>query len=99
MEPYTLTATQALLKIRADELTVEAYAISLLNHISHLDLAVKAWAYLDVEYVLQQARSLDAVPKDERGPLHGIPIGIKDVMYTKGAVSRKREMGLVLRFV
>lgn len=89
MEPYNFTATQALLKIRADELTVEAYATSLLNHISHRDATIKAWAYLDAEHVLQQARGLDAVPKNERGPLHGIPIGIKDIMYTKGDVSHE----------
>lgn len=84
MEPYNLTASQALQKIRADELTIEAYAKSLLQRIKQRDDAVKAWAYLDPEYVIEQAKRLDEVPRDKRGPLHGIPIAIKDVMYTKG---------------
>lgn len=87
MEPYTLTASQALQKIRADELTIQAYAKSLLQRIKQRDDAVRAWAYLDPEYVIEQAKRLDEVPKDKRGPLHGLPIAIKDVMYTKGVLS------------
>lgn len=39
---------------------------------------------LDREAVLSQARALDMVPHDQRGPLHGLPIGIKDIMDTQG---------------
>jgi hypothetical protein len=38
----------------------------------------------DPELVLNQARILDQVPRDQRGPLHGVAIGIKDNMDTKG---------------
>jgi Asp-tRNA(Asn)/Glu-tRNA(Gln) amidotransferase A subunit family amidase len=82
-DPSRLTATQALALIRSNELTVEAYARSLLSRIESRDEAVKAWAYLNPEYVLEQARKLDAVPVEERGPLHGLPVGVKDVIYTK----------------
>jgi Asp-tRNA(Asn)/Glu-tRNA(Gln) amidotransferase A subunit family amidase len=41
---------------------------------------VHAWAFLDPELVLAQARALDAAPV--RGPLHGVPLGVKDVMDT-----------------
>jgi Asp-tRNA(Asn)/Glu-tRNA(Gln) amidotransferase A subunit family amidase len=34
--------------------------------------------------VEEYARSLDAIPQLERGPLHGIAIAVKDVIYTKG---------------
>ncbi|KAJ0420265.1 amidase signature domain-containing protein [Aspergillus carlsbadensis] len=82
-DPSRLTATQALALIRSNELSVESYARSLLARIESRDEAVKAWAYLDPEFVLEQARKLDAIPVEERGPLHGLPIGVKDVIYTK----------------
>ncbi|KAI1772059.1 glutamyl-tRNA amidotransferase subunit A [Hypoxylon cercidicola] len=83
MEPYQLTATQALSKFRDGSLTVEEYARSLLSRIEKRDAAVQAWAYLNPEYVIQQAKQLDAVPPEKRGPLHGVAIAIKDVIYTK----------------
>lgn len=82
--PYTLTASQALSLMRKGELKVEDYARSLLSRISQRDAQVKAWAHLDPDYVLEQARLLDQIPADQRGPLHGIAIGVKDVILTKG---------------
>ncbi|KAJ3477173.1 hypothetical protein NLG97_g8907 [Lecanicillium saksenae] len=81
---YRLTGSEALRSIHSGELTVEQLASSLLNHINKRDKYVKAWAYLDEEYVLDQARALDAVPMEKRGRLHGLPIAVKDVIYTKG---------------
>lgn len=75
-----LTATEFI----SSGLTVEQYAVSLLDRIKARDDAVQAWAYLDPEYVLAQARELDKISRDKRGPLHGVPIGVKDTMYTKG---------------
>jgi Asp-tRNA(Asn)/Glu-tRNA(Gln) amidotransferase A subunit family amidase len=39
-----------------------------------------AWAALDPEFARRQARALDAGPV--RGPLHGIPVGVKDIFDT-----------------
>lgn len=80
---YRLTATEVLAKIKAGEATVEEYARSLLGRIQERDDAVQAWAYLDPDYVIEQAKALDAVPPAERGPLHGVAIAVKDVIYTK----------------
>ncbi|KAH8695815.1 amidase signature domain-containing protein [Phaeosphaeriaceae sp. PMI808] len=80
---YKLTATEVLTKIRVGEISVEDYARSLLTRIEARDQAVQAWAYLDPKYVMKQARALDAVPVAERGPLHGVAIAVKDVIYTK----------------
>ncbi|KAF4854175.1 Glutamyl-tRNA(Gln) amidotransferase subunit A [Colletotrichum siamense] len=74
VEPYRLTATEVRAKIQAGELTVEAYARSLLSHIEKRDPIVKAWEYLDPEQVIAQAKKLDAIPKDQRGPLHGVAV-------------------------
>lgn len=81
---YQLTATEILVKIKNGEVTVEDYARSLLERIESRDEAVQAWAYLDPDYVIKQAQALDAVPHGERGPLHGVAIAVKDVIYTKG---------------
>jgi len=86
-EPYKLTASEALALMKKGDLTVEAYAKSLLARIAERDNIVKAWAYLDPEFVLAQARALDQVPPEKRGPLHGVPIAVKDVILTKGPLS------------
>ncbi|KIK58244.1 hypothetical protein GYMLUDRAFT_45463 [Collybiopsis luxurians FD-317 M1] len=80
---HRLTASKALQLIRTDQITVEEYARSLLKHVESRDSQVQAWACLDPDLVLSQARALDRVPKGERGPLHGMAIGVKDTMYTK----------------
>jgi len=38
----------------------------------------------DPELVLNEARALDLVAPDKRGPLHGLAVGVKDVMNTRG---------------
>lgn len=86
-DAYLLTASEALAKIRAGGMTVEGYVRSLLRRINVRDVDVGAWAYIDKDYILQQARALDKVPMSKRGPLHGMPIAIKDVIYTKGELS------------
>jgi Asp-tRNA(Asn)/Glu-tRNA(Gln) amidotransferase A subunit family amidase len=83
MESYLLTATECLEKFKDGSLTVEAYARSLLARIDQRDSAVKAWAYLDPEYVMEQARALDQIPPEKRGPLHGVSVAVKDIMHTK----------------
>ncbi|GIZ43979.1 hypothetical protein CKM354_000718800 [Cercospora kikuchii] len=83
IEPFRLTATEAIKAIGAGDLTVEDYARSLLDRIKERDDAVRAWIYLDGDQVLEQARALDRLPKEERGPLHGVAVAIKDVIYTK----------------
>lgn len=84
MEPYQLTATQVLAKYKDGSLTVEDYARSLLSRIEKRDAAVNAWAYLNPDLVIEQAKKLDQVPPEQRGPLHGVAVAVKDVIYTKG---------------
>jgi Asp-tRNA(Asn)/Glu-tRNA(Gln) amidotransferase A subunit family amidase len=82
-EPYRLTASQAQAKFADGSLTVEEYAKSLLSRVSSRDSIVNAWAYLKPELVLSRARELDQIPPEKRGPLHGVAIGVKDVILTK----------------
>lgn len=81
---YRLTATEVLAKVKANEVSVSEYAKSLLARIEARDELVQAWAYLNADHVLEQAKALDAIPSAERGPLHGVAIAVKDVIYTKG---------------
>lgn len=84
--PYRLTATEVVAKIQAGKLSVEQYAKSLLERIAERDPIVKGWAYLNPDLVLEQARKLDQIPPESRGPLHGVAIAVKDVIYTKGGL-------------
>jgi Asp-tRNA(Asn)/Glu-tRNA(Gln) amidotransferase A subunit family amidase len=86
-DPYRLTASQALALMKKGDLTVEDYAKSLLCRINERDHVVKAWAFLDPDFVLAQAKKLDQIPAEKRGPLHGVAVGVKDVILTKGKTS------------
>ncbi|KAM0417444.1 hypothetical protein ACHAPT_012593 [Fusarium lateritium] len=81
--PHKLTATQVLELLKNNAMTVETYARSLLDRIKENDDTVKAWAHLDPDFVLNQTRALDQIPEDQRGPLHGLAVGVKDIMDTK----------------
>lgn len=80
---WRLTATEAVSRIRRAELTVEEYTKSLLERVKQRDATVKAWVYLNQDLVLQRARELDQIPPSQRGSLHGLPVGVKDVILTK----------------
>lgn len=82
-EPWQLTAAEALPLLRTGELTAVRYAQSLLNRIQGRDQQVKAWVFLSPNLILQNAQKLDDIPVSRRGPLHGLPIAIKDIILTK----------------
>ncbi len=93
VEPYRLTATEVVAHIQSGKLSVEQYAQSLLARIAERDPIVKGWAYLNPEHVLEQARKLDQIPLESRGPLHGVAIAVKDVIYTKGMRCANKGVG------
>ncbi len=78
--PYELTAGQAARAIREQRLTSEQLVRSCLNRIAAQEPVLQAWAAIDAEHAMATARALDAQPA--RGPLHGVPIGVKDVIDT-----------------
>jgi len=51
-----------------------------LARIAERERDVQAWACIDPEHVLAQARARDA--EAPRGPLHGIPVAVKDIIDT-----------------
>jgi Asp-tRNA(Asn)/Glu-tRNA(Gln) amidotransferase A subunit family amidase len=76
----TLSATEAARRIARREITVEQLVRDCLDRIAQRDAEVQAWQYVDPEIAMAQARSLDRGAS--RGPLHGIPLGVKDVFET-----------------
>ena len=75
-----LSASEMARMIARGELSSEAVVSACLARIEERDSVVRAWAYLDPDLALQQARARDREPN--RGPLHGVPIGVKDVIDT-----------------
>lgn len=81
MNPAQLTAAQAARLIQAGKLKSEDLVKACLERIVQRDAEVKAWTCHDAELALRQARELDRAG-GPRGPLHGIPVGVKDVIDT-----------------
>jgi len=79
-EPYELTACQALAELRGRRLSSEELIASCLRRIAELEPTLEAWAHLDPPRALERARALDAGAPS--GPLHGLPLGVKDVIDT-----------------
>ena len=80
MQIWQLGAAQASAMIGRGELRSEDLTRACLARIAEREPHVKAWAHLDAEGALAQARARDREPR--RSPLHGIPVGIKDVIRT-----------------
>jgi len=76
--PSDLSATDAAAAIASGELTSEKLVESCLERIEERDADVLAWAHLDADNALMQARAADAVRP--LGPLHGVPVGLKDII-------------------
>ena len=83
--PYTLTATEAVQAIASGCLSSVDLVKSCLAQIADTDASIKAWAYLDPESALAQAAECDRIRKAGlgTGPLHGLPVGLKDVIDTR----------------
>ena len=62
------------------KVTAEAVLRAFIERIDERELVVRAWAHLDREAALAAAQALDRGAI--RGPLHGFPIGVKDMYDT-----------------
>ena len=80
----TLSAADAARQIREGKLTSEELVQGCLERIRALELKVQAWQFLDEEHALAQARALDERKRSGEpiGPLHGVPVGVKDIIDT-----------------
>lgn len=83
-ESYKLTASEALAAIASGKLSSVELVKSCLGQIEATDSTIKAWAFLDGDAALAQAAECDRIRKAglATGPLHGIPVGLKDIIDT-----------------
>ena len=81
-----MTAFQAAAAVRAGDISAVELLETLLARSERLEARLGVWATLDVEYALNQARSRDRTfaAGGPTGPLHGVPVGIKDIYDTAG---------------
>src|SRR5260221_12818960 len=80
MKLNELGPREAVQRLASRDMSAEQLARACLERIDEREKTVGAWIHLDPDAVLQQAKQLDAGPV--RGPLHGLPIGIKDIIDT-----------------
>src|SRR3712207_2150987 len=75
-----LTATEIVHAISSGQTTCEAVTRACVELIVERERDVQAWQYFDAEQAIAQARALEA--SGRRGPLLGVPIGVKDIIDT-----------------
>lgn len=67
-------------RLRARTLSSVEVTEACLARIAQREPTIHAWAYISPDFAREQAHSLDAEPP--RGLLHGLPIGVKDIIET-----------------
>lgn len=78
------TLADTIADIRDGVVSAEDVVNSCLARIEEVDKDIGAWAFLDAEHARGQARQLDEMRQNGQplGPLHGIPVGVKDIFDT-----------------
>jgi len=81
---HGLSASDAARLIRDGVISSEQLVEACLARVREVDAQVQAWAFLDPDHALAQARAADDWRRLGRptGPLHGVPVGVKDIIDT-----------------
>jgi len=81
---HLLSAAEAARWIGSGKISSEALVSACLRQIGEREEAVRAFSFLDPEHALGAARAADAERLEGMpiGPLHGVPVGIKDILDT-----------------
>ena len=84
MSLCALGVSMAAADIREGRITSAELVGDCLARIEEFEPDVQAWAFLDRDHALAQAKALDLRRQEGKalGPLHGVPIGIKDIFDT-----------------
>jgi Asp-tRNA(Asn)/Glu-tRNA(Gln) amidotransferase A subunit family amidase len=77
---YALSACELAARTKAGDLSCVEVAKTCLARVEECEPVVSAWSFLDPDLILRQASELDG--QKRRGPLHGVPVGVKDVIET-----------------
>ncbi len=86
MRSTELGVRAAAAAVRSGEVTAAALVEACLDRIRAVDPAIKAWIHLDETGARAAARAADAAvrPGATLGVLHGVPIGVKDIIDVAG---------------
>jgi Asp-tRNA(Asn)/Glu-tRNA(Gln) amidotransferase A subunit family amidase len=93
--PHVLSTVEAAARIRAGRLSSRALVEACLRRIDALDPAIQAWVLVDRAGALDAAAQLDAEAARGRlrGPLHGVPVGLKDIFHVAGLTTTAGARG------
>ncbi len=86
MDLHYLELTELARLVRAREVTSVEVTRTQLERIDHLDGRLASYAHVMAEHALSEAKAADAEIANGRyrGPLHGVPLALKDLFWTKG---------------
>ena len=93
----SLTAIELVEQLKSGEISCVEACEAFIERVNKFEKNVKAWAYIDKKSILEKAKEKDEYRKSGKpvGPLHGLPIGVKDIIGTEdmptgcGTVLRK----------
>lgn len=89
MQIHALSLSDVTRRVKSGELSAERVAEAMLARVADKDPALGAYVSVDRERVLRTAHRLDArrTAGEPLGPLHGAPIALKDLLWTKGVAT------------
>jgi aspartyl-tRNA(Asn)/glutamyl-tRNA(Gln) amidotransferase subunit A len=84
--PYELSLVEAAAAIREGRLTATSLVEACLGRIDACEERVQAWSLVDRAGAIETAWRLDGEVREGRvrGPLHGVPVGLKDIIHVAG---------------
>jgi len=93
---FSLTTNKLVDKLRAGEISSVEACTQYIERIEKFEKDVQAWEYFDKKKLLEKAEEADEYRKSGKplGPLHGLPIAIKDII---GTLEMPTECGTPLR--
>jgi amidase len=78
---WSFSATEMVAAIADRSTSCTEVAAACLDRVEKREHVVEAWNHIDPELTLASARDLDR--QKQRGPLHGVPFGVKDIVDTR----------------
>ena len=94
--PFELSVVDAADAIRQGRLSAVDLVEACLSRIDACEEQVQAWVAVDRSGALEAARRLDDEAREGRlrGPLHGVPVGLKDIIHAAGLRTTAGARGL-----
>jgi len=83
---HFLDLTELAARIRTRELSALTVTRALLNRIASIDAVLGSYALVSADVAMAQAQIAEAeiAAGQYHGPLHGVPVAVKDLCWTKG---------------